>query len=103
MEIMFHSHHAEVSDHMRRRAQRGIEKVARRLSRAVDAIVRFEGDGPLRRVEIVLHAPRSRKLVAAGEGRFFGTALAVALSRMEARTGRVKRAAKERARRIGRG
>jgi len=102
LEIVFHSHHAAVSDHMRRRAQRGIEKVARRLTRVWTAVVRFEGDGRLRRVEIVLHAPRNRKLIAEGTAKFFGPALAAALARMEARTNHAKRPPKERARRLPR-
>ena len=99
VEIVFHSHHARVSEPVRRRAQLGIEKVARRLTRAVDAIVRFEEDGKVRRVEIVLHAPRSRNVIAEGQGRFFTGALAAALAHLEAQTGRIKRPPKERARR----
>jgi ribosome-associated translation inhibitor RaiA len=102
VEILFRSHHAKVSEHMLHRARRGLEKVARRLTRAVHAVVRFEQDGQLRRVEIVLYAPRHRRIVAEGRGRLFPTALAVALARIEERTGRAKRPAKERARRAAR-
>ena len=103
MEIVFHSHHARVSDHMRRRAQRGVEKMARRLTRAVSAVVRFEEDGRERRVEIVVHAAHNRRLVANGIARFFGTALADALARMGTQTNHAKRPAKDRARRRARG
>ena len=66
MEILFQSHHAQVSDRMRERARTAVTKLGARLARAVNAVVRFESDGPTRRVEIVLHAPRRRAMVAEG-------------------------------------
>ena len=78
MEILFQSHHAQVSDRMRERARIAVMRLAARLSRAVKAVVRFEEDGPTRRVEIVLHAPRRRAMVAEGSARFFGPALGFA-------------------------
>ena len=102
MEIVFHSHHASVSDRLRRSAQLGIEKIVRRLTRTVDAVVRFEQDGPTRRVEIVLHAPRSRRIVAEGTARYFGPALAAALAHVKTQTNHVNRPPKERARRAKR-
>ena len=98
MEIIFHAHHAVISDNMRQRAERLIRKLASRLSRPVDAIVRFEQDSPVRRVEIVLHAARRRLLVAEGSARNYGPALAQACTRMEAQLKRVKRTPKARAR-----
>ena len=94
MEIIFHSHHADISPRMQQRADQGIRKIVARLGRAVDAVVRFESDGPTRRVEIVLHAARGRRLVARGEGRNFGPALASALERLGARVGHVRRTRK---------
>ena len=82
MEIIFHAHHANVSDRMRRRAEATVRKAALRLSRTVDGIIRFEQDGPVKRVEILLHAPRRRDLVARGEGKFFGPAFATAMNRL---------------------
>ncbi len=82
MEIIFHSHHAVISPRLRRRAEIATERAAARLPRTVDAIVRFEQDGPVRRVEIVLHAPRHPNLMARGEGRYYGPALAVAIDRL---------------------
>jgi ribosome-associated translation inhibitor RaiA len=102
VEIVFHSHHAIVSDRTRLRAQRGVEKVARRLTRVVSAVVRFEQDGQLHRVELVLQPARGRLLVAEGSGRYFGPALAAALAHMEAQASRVRRQAKERARKVAR-
>jgi ribosome-associated translation inhibitor RaiA len=91
VEIIFHSHHAAISDRMRRRAELAVERAARRLSRAVDAIVRFEQDGPMKRVEIVLHAPRQRKVVALGEARFYGLALTIAIEKLGAQVRKLGR------------
>jgi ribosome-associated translation inhibitor RaiA len=96
VEIIFHAHHAVISNGMRERAFRALHKLAGRVRRPVDAIVRFEQDGPVRRVEIVLHAPRRRSLVAQGYNRTYGPALAEAVARMEAQLNRVKRTPKSR-------
>ena len=98
MEIIFHSHRAAVSDNMRLRAERAVRKLGARVKRPVDAVVRFEQDGPTRRVEIVLHAPGKRSLVSEGAGRHFGPALADAAARLQARLGRLKRTPRARAR-----
>lgn len=82
MEIVFHEHHAEISERMRQRARRAVGKVARRLDHVVHAIVRFEQDGPTRCVEIVLHAPRQRRLMAKSRSRYFGAALADVTDRL---------------------
>lgn len=99
MEIIFQAHHATISEPMRARAERAVRKVGRRLQRAVDAIVRFEEDGPTRRVEIVLRAPHFRSLVAEGRSRFYGPALAEAVARLEAQIPK-KRATRVRARNL---
>ena len=88
MEIVFHAHHAVISDELRARAERAVHKAAARLRRTVDATVRFEEDGPTRRVEIVLHAPRKAPLVAVGEDRLLARALSSAASRLQAQVGR---------------
>ena len=100
MEIIFHAHHAIVSERMRRRAEASVRRAAARLTRAVDAIIRFEQDGRVKRVEIVLHAPRQRKLIARGEGSYYGPALAMAVGRLmnQIRTLRSERRRAERAR-----
>ncbi len=84
MDIVFHAHHAVITDELRMRAERAVHKAAARLPRAVEATVRFEEDGPLRRVEIVLHTPRHRPVVAVGEARLLGPALTVASARLQA-------------------
>ncbi len=69
---------------MRRRAEAGVRRFGKRIGRAVDAVIRFEQDGPVKRVEIVLHAPPKRDFVARGESRFYGLALTAALTRLSA-------------------
>jgi ribosome-associated translation inhibitor RaiA len=82
--IVFQSHHAVISDSMRSRAERIVLKSASRLPRVTSAVVRFEEDGPTRRVEIELNAS-NRRLVANSAGRFFGPALSEAGERLLSR------------------
>ena len=100
MDIMFHGRGVAVSDHMRQRAITGVRKLTERSDRAVDAIIRFEEDGPRRRVEIVLHAPRHRRLVAEAEARYFGPALTAALARLNIQLTALKRTVRARAARV---
>lgn len=90
MDIVFQSHHAEISEHMRARALRIVTKVASRTRRVTGAIVRFEEDGPTRKVNIELRAS-GRKLVAESRSRFFGAALADAGQRLLTRVQRGRR------------
>jgi ribosome-associated translation inhibitor RaiA len=99
MQIIFHSHHASVSDRLRLRAEQGVRKLATRLGGTVDAVIRFEGDGPTRRVEIVMHASRHRRLVAGGEGRYLGPALSEAMDGLRDQIDRARRARSKGARR----
>lgn len=103
MEITFHAHHASISERMRKRAEDAVTRAAARLTRAVDAIIRFEQDGRVKRVEIVLHAPRQRKLIARGEAPYYGPALSTAVDRLlnQIRTLRAERRRAERARAAG--
>ncbi|MFL5577115.1 MAG: HPF/RaiA family ribosome-associated protein [Gemmatimonadaceae bacterium] len=94
MHIVFQAHHARVSEPMRERARRAVHRVAGRVHRAVDAIVRFEADGPVRRVEIVLRAPRKRPMIAEGSARVFGAALATAVARLQRQAAAVKHSRK---------
>ncbi|MGA9837017.1 MAG: HPF/RaiA family ribosome-associated protein [Gemmatimonadaceae bacterium] len=91
MEIIFHGHRAPMSPRLTRRAREGVSKLARRLGRPVDAIVRFEEDGPARRVEITLHSPRQKPIIADARARYTGTALSQALDRLGAQVDRVRR------------
>ena len=102
MEIVFHNHDAPISERMRRRAELLIEKVARRAQRAVDGVVRFQQDGTVRRVELVLHTASGRRFVANAEGRYFGTALMDAARRLTMQLDHTKRTPKARARKLAR-
>ena len=99
MQIVLRSHNAKVTEVVREKAEQAITKLARRLRRTVDATVRFEHDGPTRRVEIVLRAPRHRRLVAEGQARQYGTALDRALEHLASQTNHAKRPANRRGRR----
>ena len=102
MQIVFHAHHADISDHMRRRAEQAVRKVARRARRPVDAAIRFHQDGAVRRVELALHTGNGRRYVARSEDRFFGTALAEAARRLAMQLDHTKRTPKARARALRR-
>lgn len=102
MEITFQSHHAAVAQRTRLRAARGVEKIAKRLPRVVAAVVRFEEDGPMRRVEVVLQAGRGRVLVAEGKARYYGPAVAAALEHLQAQARSMRHAARTRARKAAR-
>ncbi len=101
MEIILHAHHADVSASLRTRTERAVAKLATRLRRAVHAVIRFEGDGAEKRVELVLSSPRRRPLVAEGSGKTFGPAVAAAVARLEAQV-RSEHARTERQRRDAR-
>ena len=92
MNIVFHAHHADMPGSLQERAEQAVQKLASRLKRAVDASVRFAEDGQVRRVEIVLRAPRQQPLVAAGSGRLYETALGEALERLESHIAHLKAA-----------
>ena len=102
MDILFQSHHAQVSERVRERARAAVMRLGGRLARAAKAVVRFDEDGPTRRVEIVLHAPRRRAMVAEGSARFFGPALTYAIDRLDAQTRQLKRTPKARSRKVAR-
>lgn len=99
MEIILHAHHADVTDTLRAQAETAVRHLAARLSRAAHALVRFIGDGPTRRVEIVLRGARHRELVAHADARTFAPALATAVQRLESQIARSRRP--HRARRPG--
>lgn len=83
MEIILHVHHANVTDTMRTRAERAVRKLATRVTRAVDAVVRFEYDGGTCRVELELRSARHAPLVAEGSAAHFGPALTRAIDRLD--------------------
>ena len=98
MELVLHSHNTTVSEVIRDRAERLVRRLAPRFGRVIDATVRFKEDGPLRCVEIELHAAGGRRVVAEGTGRYFGPALAHAGARLRAQLDHGKRTRRERSR-----
>ena len=98
MDVIFHSHNAVISERLRSRAESIIHKLEMRSARAVRAIVRFEQDGPTRRVEIVMHASRRRPLISNGYARNYGPALSEAIQNLQAQLARSKRTRKARTR-----
>lgn len=91
MEIILHAHHAEVTDSLRAQAQAAVERIASRVKRVVNAIVRFVEDGPTRRVEIVLRAGSRGELFAQADARAFAPALSAAVQRLETQVARTRR------------
>ncbi len=102
MDILFQSHHAVISDNMARRAERLVRRIAKKTDRVVTATVRFEQDGPTRRVEMIFLLPRRARLAAKAEARNYGPALMEAGQRMAAQLARRKRTPKVRGRALAR-
>lgn len=102
MEVVFHAHHAVISDRMQERATRGLRRLAQRFDRAVTATVRFHQDGPTRRVEICVNSAGQRDLIAAGSSRYYGPALKIALAHLESQVASVRRAPKQKSARLAR-
>jgi len=96
MEIVIRGHQTEVGEQLRARAEDTARRLAERLQRAVDADIRFDEDGVLKTAEIVLHAPRYRRLVATAEARYHEVALAEAAAKLDAQIRRMKSARKKR-------
>ena len=98
MDVIFHAHNAVISERLRSRAESIIHKLEIRAVRAVRAVVRFEQDGPTRRVEIVMHASRRRPLISNGYARTYGPALSEAVHNLQAQLTRSKRTRRARTR-----
>lgn len=98
MEIVFHSHHATISDRLSARAEASVRKLAKRLPGAVSATIRFENDGPVRTVELAILAAGRRQLFAKASGRYWGPAIADAHRQLEQQVATVKRTRKEQGR-----
>lgn len=97
MEIVFHAHRAVISDRLRARAESAMSKLAERYAHTVDATIRFEQDGPIRTVEVVMRGHKSRRWVAKGSARTYGPALTSALRQLQQQLIHDKRVAKDRA------
>jgi ribosome-associated translation inhibitor RaiA len=97
MDIIWQGHHAVISERLREKAATALTKLERRLDRAVRATVRFEREGTRCRVELILTTPRHRPMVAEGNGRYYGPALAIALGHLQQQVTAEKRTVKDRA------
>lgn len=95
MEIHFHGHQTEITEGLRFRAAEGTRKLAEHLQHAVDADVWIGEDGVMKTVEIVLHAPRRKNLVAKSAGKFHEAALTDAIAKLDAQIRRLKVAKKQ--------
>ncbi len=95
MEIKTHGHHIEVTDSLRLKAEDGARKLAEHLQRAVNADIWFGEDGVMKTVEIVLHAPRYKNLVATAQAKYHEPALADAVAKLDAQIRRLKSAKKK--------
>ena len=103
MEIHFHGHQTEITDGLRHRASEGASKLAEHLQRAVDADVWFGEDGVLKTVEIKLHAPGTKSLVAKSAAKFHEAALTDAIAKLDAQIRRLKLTKKQQAKGIEKG
>ena len=83
------------------RTARALRKIEDRIQ-ATAATVRFEEDGPVRRVEIVVSAARNRRLVAKAEGRYFGPTVNVVIDKLMAQARAAKRVPRSAARKAAR-
>lgn len=95
MQITTHGHHIEVTDSLRHKAEEATRKLAEHLRRAVNADIWFGEDGAMKTVEVVLHAPRGRNLVAKAEAKYHEPALAEAVAKLDAQIRRLKSARKK--------
>jgi ribosome-associated translation inhibitor RaiA len=100
MEIVFQIHDAPVSDRMKKRAEQALLKAARRAPRAQDAVIRFQVDGAVKRVEMTLHTASGKRYVAKSDASYFGTALSDAARKLTMQLDHSKRTPKARARKL---
>jgi ribosome-associated translation inhibitor RaiA len=102
MEIVFQIHDAPISDRMKKRAEQALLKAARRAARPQDAVIRFQQDGSVRRVEMTLHTAAGKRFVAKSDAPYFGSALADAARKLAMQLDHHKRTPKARARKLAR-
>ena len=100
MEIVFQIHDAPVSDRMKKRAEVALRKAARRAARPQDAVIRFQQDGSVKRVEMTLHTAGGRRFIARSDAPWFGSALGEAARKLAMQLDHQKRTPKARARKL---
>ena len=89
MDIVFQGHHAHIGAYFRRRAERGVDKLARRLGGVTASTVRVSSDADAKRVEVELDAP-GRRLIGKAEAKHVGPALTQALEAIARQVSHVK-------------
>ncbi len=92
MQIAISHRGIELTESMLKKAERAVRLAAERVPRATSASVRFNQQGPERRVEIVFSAARGTRLVATANGRFWGPVLSDALAKLVKQANRARRA-----------
>ena len=95
MQTTITARHCEIPDALRERAAAVVDRVGSIASRAIEATVVFDEDGPSRTAEIRLHVARGEVLVATGDADDHRTALDRAeekLRRQVEKTARPRRA-----------
>ena len=75
MQTTITARHCEIPDALRERASAVIDRVGSLSSRAIEATVVFDAEGPSRTAEIRLHVDRGEVLIATGEADDHRTAL----------------------------
>ena len=100
MHIVFHAHHADVTEALQQRAEQAVRKLATRLRGTTDASIRFVTERSARKVEIMLRVARRKPLVAEGVAPKYEGALAAAVERLSAHVAHV-RAERARKRQVG--
>ena len=103
MDIVYQIHDAPISERMKKRAELALVKAARRAARPQDAVIRFQQDGTVRRVEMTLHTAGGRRYVAKADAPYFGSAITAAARKLAMQLDHTKRTPKARARKLTRG
>lgn len=91
MDIEIRAPNLTVSEYIRQRVERGLEKVGQRAGGATTGLARLSEDGPLRRVELEVHASSRREpIVGEGRGRHWGPAVTSAIQALQRQVGHLK-------------
>lgn len=94
MHMQFHGRQTEITDSLRLRAEEGARKLTEHLPRLNAADVWFDEDGAMKTVEIKLHGPRRKTLVAKAEAKYHEAALTDAIAKLDAQIRKLKSARK---------
>ena len=100
MDIEIRAPHLTVSEYIRQRVERGLEKIGHRAGGATTGLARLTEDGAVRRVELELHAASRREpIVGEGRGKHWGPSVTAALQALQRQVGHLKGARKAHVRR----